>query len=80
MNLTITAKASTPRDAQAIANAAMQATADRAVEIEGGKTELELVPLETATLPTSPSEPLPARSLALGGLAGLALGFGVGNC
>lgn len=34
-----------------------------------------ILPLASAQLPTSPSEPQPARALVLGGLAGLGLGY-----
>lgn len=34
-----------------------------------------IMPLANAQLPTSPTEPQPARALVLGGLAGLALGY-----
>ncbi|WP_462418558.1 tyrosine-protein kinase domain-containing protein [Kytococcus sp. Marseille-QA3725] len=47
---------------------------------EEGKDEertpaTSIMPLASAQLPSSPSEPKPARALALGGLAGLALGY-----
>jgi capsular exopolysaccharide synthesis family protein len=76
----ISARASTPRDAQQLADAWVAALARQvqAVENPTGKAEqsLRIVPIESAALPTSPVSPNTKGNIALGFVLGLMLGLG----
>jgi capsular exopolysaccharide synthesis family protein len=76
----VSARASTPRDAQQLADAWVAALARQvaAVENPGGKAAqaLRIVPIEAAALPTAPVSPNTQRNLALGVVLGLMLGLG----
>lgn len=78
--LNITARASTPREAQALADAWVSALADQvqvlqdAAHAPAGAGLAQLKEIDQATLPGSPVSPNPKRNLLLGLLAGLLLG------
>ena len=79
--LKITARAGTPRQAQRLADAWVSALADQVQQIENpsGRARtagLEVVPVESAALPSSPISPRTQLNLALGLLAGIMLGLG----
>lgn len=78
--LKISARASTPREAQQLADAWVAALARQvqAVENPTGKAEqaLRIVPIESPALPTAPVSPNTQRNLALGFVLGLMLGMG----
>ncbi|MBA2954564.1 polysaccharide biosynthesis tyrosine autokinase [Nocardioides sp. CGMCC 1.13656] len=78
--LKITAKATSPQEAQALADAWVRALASQVDTIEnpkGGPTEVvKIVPVEAAALPSAPVSPRPNLNLLIGLLAGLLLGFG----
>lgn len=80
--LTITASGPTAQSAQDVANAAMGATAKEATKLETGsetgRSSIQLVPLETAQLPSSPSSPNLPLNLLAGVLGGIALALGLG--
>lgn len=82
--INITARASSPMDAQQLADAWVRALSARVAEVEdptdtGLPGVLGIQPVEAAALPTSPVSPRPALNLALGGILGalLALGYAV---
>lgn len=75
----ISANASTPLEAQQLADAAMKATSEEALDletrgVEGRSSAIELRPLQSALLPGAPSSP----NLPLNLLVGAAIGLGVG--
>jgi capsular exopolysaccharide synthesis family protein len=74
----ITARASTARDAQVLADAWVEALASRVAEVEnprGAKRAgLRVVPIESAALSTEPISPRPVLDLAIGLVLGLLLG------
>lgn len=76
--LKITAEASTPKAAQALADGWVEALATQVQKIEGGGSQAAGAPrvqeLDQAALPGSPVSPNPRRNLLLGLLAGLLLG------
>jgi capsular exopolysaccharide synthesis family protein len=75
----ISAKASSPRAAQALADAWVKALKRQVDEVEnptGAPSQaLRIVPIESAELPTSPVSPNTRRNVALGGIGGLLLGL-----
>ncbi len=73
----ISVTSASPKEAQSLANAWVQALADQVKEVEGTSPgALHLRPLDTAALPKSPTSPRPKRNVLIGGLLGLLLGFG----
>lgn len=81
----ITAKATTPEEAAALADAAIRATSIEANALEtltvtgeaSGDTIVRIVPVEQALTPTTPVSPSYTRNIALGALLGLLVAFGV---
>src|SRR5690606_35786814 len=78
--LEITARASTPRAAQQLADAWVEALADQVREIEDpqGRERAgtpQVRPIEAAELPSAPVSPDPIRNLAIGLALGLLLAF-----
>lgn len=79
----VSATSDSPRSAQLLADAAVRATAKVALAAEnqtipvgsGQSSIVRLSPVGNATLPTSPSSPSFLRDIALGAIAGLALGY-----
>lgn len=80
VNIKVSASASTPEGARDLAEAWVRAMAAEIEDLEtnGGAAEptVQLVPGDSAELPTAPSSPNTRLALALGGLIGLALGIG----
>ena len=81
MLIKISARASTPRDAQQLADAWVAALAKpgpgrREPERQVRSQSLRIVPIEAAALPTAPVSPNTQRNLALGFVLGLMLGLG----
>lgn len=79
--LKISASASTPQEAQELADAWVRALAGQVQQIEDPrKTNADgvprVIPVESAALPTVPSSPNPRLNLMLGAVLGLGLGFG----
>lgn len=76
--LQITARASTPEDAQQLADAWVSALAQRVSNIEGAKTNqgMRIEVSESAQLPTSPISPQVERNVLLGAALGGLLGMG----
>jgi capsular exopolysaccharide synthesis family protein len=77
----LTARAGTPEDARALADAWVAALALEVAEIEDPtgrrtNTAARVTPIEAAALPTTPVSPQPIRNLGLGLVLGLLLGFG----
>jgi capsular exopolysaccharide synthesis family protein len=76
----VAARASTPEAARDLAESWIRAMAQQIDELEGdgspGSAAAPLVPGDSARLPTSPSSPNKRLALAIGLLAGLALGIG----
>ncbi len=77
----ITARAATPLEAQQLADAWIAALADQVAAIEDPKGRnkagtLQVVPVESAELPTSPVSPQTDRNVLLGLVLGLLLGLG----
>ena len=76
----VSARASSPRDAQQLADAWVRALKHEVDQVEnpnGTATEaLRIVPVESAELPTRPISPNTERNIALGFVAGLLLGVG----
>lgn len=75
----VSARASSPRDAQQLADAWVNALKGQVAAIEdprhtGGS--LRIVPIESAELPRAPVSPNTPRNVALGLVAGLLLGLG----
>lgn len=73
----ITAKASTPRGAQDLADAWVAALADQVAAVEnptGQGNSLKVVPIESAELPSAPISPNVKRNLMLGLVLGVLLG------
>lgn len=73
--ITVEATSPTPQAARDMANAVVQSSASRVEALEGSSSGAAIRPLQNAQLPSSPSAPKPSRTLPLGLLAGLALGF-----
>lgn len=78
--IVVTATASSPEDALALANGALNALADLIGELEeqatgSGATSLTVVPLENAQLPTRPSSPNWKLILPAGAGLGLIAGY-----
>ena len=78
--LKITARSSTPRGAQKLADAWVQALAQQVAKIENptGKASaasLKIVPVESAALPGAPVSPRTSLNLLLGLVVGLMLGL-----
>ncbi|QIK75347.1 polysaccharide biosynthesis tyrosine autokinase [Nocardioides piscis] len=79
----VTARASTPKSAQGLADAWVRALADQVDEIENpsgrSKEALHIVPYESAALPGAPAEPNMVRNVGLALILGLlaAVGFAV---
>lgn len=81
----IQATSSSPEQAQAVANAVIAATAAEAFEIENqdraegeqANSIIQVVPVEEALLPTSPSSPDYPFNLAIGALIGLGAGYAI---
>lgn len=82
VSLHITARASTPREAQELADAWVRALALQVREIESPNTDKvpdgtpRVIPVESAELPTSPVSPRTDRNTALGLVLGALLGLG----
>lgn len=81
VSIKITAKASSPRAAQELANAWVAALATQVQKIEDplGKDRPntpKITPVEGAEVPSTPVSPNPPRNLALALVLGLLLGFG----
>ncbi len=82
--LRVTADGSTPEQARDLAGAVIDALAAEAQALEDiGRKEgaasasaVQVVPFESAVLPTSPSSPVYPLNLAVGAILGLALGYG----
>jgi capsular exopolysaccharide synthesis family protein len=80
--LKITARASTPREAQELADAWVRALALEVKEIEAPNSDKlpdgtpRVIPVESAELPTSPVSPRTDRNTALGIVLGALLGLG----
>jgi len=72
--ITVTATASTPQDAQRIANSVVSATAAEAKVIDP-HSGAEIKSIVNAQLPTSPSYPRPERTLPIGAIGGLLIGY-----
>jgi capsular exopolysaccharide synthesis family protein len=77
----VTARAGTPAEAQQLADAWIAALADQVGQIEDPKGKnkegtLQVVPVESAELPTSPVSPQTERNVLLGLVLGLLLGLG----
>lgn len=78
--IVVTASASNPESALALANGALSALAAVVSEIEkktnpGEAPALVVVPIENASLPTVPASPNPRLIFAIGFVAGLAVGL-----
>jgi polysaccharide biosynthesis transport protein len=81
--VTVTAYAATPEEAQALAAQGVRSTAEVALETEnetlpqGSSTQsiVRLDPLEDASLPSAPFTPNYTRNLAVGALVGILLGY-----
>lgn len=75
----ISARASTPRSAQQLADAWVQALKQQVDQVEnpsGSSSQaLRIVPIESAALPSSPVSPNTTRNVGLGFVGGLLLGF-----
>ncbi|WP_114853259.1 polysaccharide biosynthesis tyrosine autokinase [Brachybacterium sp. YJGR34] len=74
--ITVTAQAGSPQEASDIANAAVAAVAEEAASLETGGTEgatppVQLVPYQSALVPSGPVSPDRMKYLAAGGAAGL---------
>ena len=77
----ITARASTPEDAQGLADAWVGALAERVSEVESGNSGtsnqgMRIEVSESAQLPTSPVSPQVERNVLLGAVLGALLGLG----
>jgi capsular exopolysaccharide synthesis family protein len=76
----ITARSTSPHEAQELANAWVTALAGQVAKVENpsgkGSSPLSIVPIESAALPTSPVSPRVDRNLGLGLVLGLILGLG----
>ncbi|WP_071606257.1 polysaccharide biosynthesis tyrosine autokinase [Luteipulveratus halotolerans] len=75
--ITVTATAPTPAGARSLADAVVNATAQQVQQIEGAGGAASIRPVQTAELPTRPSFPRPERTLPLGVLGGLLVGYAV---
>lgn len=73
----VNARGSSPRAATDLANAWIEGLAQEVKKIEGGDNGLQVVPQESAVLPSAPSSPSPQRDLPLALVLGLLLGFGI---
>lgn len=76
----VTASASSPEAAAALANGALQALADviTDIETEASPTKvpgIKVIPLENAVAPSRPASPNVPLVIAIGAIAGLALGY-----
>jgi capsular exopolysaccharide synthesis family protein len=80
VNIKVEASASTPEGARDLAQAWIRGMATEIETLESGDGEgvaaVELVPGDSARLPSAPTSPNTRLALALGGLVGLALGIG----
>lgn len=79
VNIKVSASASTPEGARDLAQAWIRGMATEIADLEGGdpaNATVQLVPGDSARLPSSPSSPNTRLALLLGGLIGLALGIG----
>ncbi len=79
--INITARSSSPMEAQQLADAWVRALSQRIAELEdptdtGTLGVLGVEPVEAAALPSSPVSPQPTRNLALGFVLGLLLAVG----
>ncbi len=79
--LKISASAGNPREAQQLADAWVRALASQVQQIEdpsgsGAAGIPQVLPIESAALPTAPASPNPKLNLMLGGVLGLGLAFG----
>ncbi len=79
--LKISASAATPREAQQLADAWVRALATQVQRIEdpngsGTVGVPQVLPIESAALPTAPASPNPRLNLMLGAVLGLGLAFG----
>ncbi|HEV7146604.1 MAG TPA: polysaccharide biosynthesis tyrosine autokinase [Pedococcus sp.] len=76
----VSARGSTPRAAQQLADAWVQALKTQVDQVENpthsAVQSLHVVPIESAELPTAPISPNTKRNVALGFVAGLLLGVG----
>ncbi len=78
--LKVTARAGSPEEAQALADAWVRALADQVAEIEDPQDRqrdgvLRVLPVESAALPGAPVSPNPPRNLLIGAGVGLLLGL-----
>ncbi|MBN9157325.1 MULTISPECIES: polysaccharide biosynthesis tyrosine autokinase [unclassified Microbacterium] len=82
LTLKVTAGASTPEKARALAEAWVGSMSAEVNRIESGdantKGAVYLTPIDSAVLPEAPSSPNTSLALALGGLVGLAIAIGYG--
>ena len=78
--LKITANASTPEEAQQLADAWVRALATQVQKIEdpkdSGAQVPQVLPVESAAMPTAPASPNPKLNLLLGAVLGLGLALG----
>ena len=78
--LKITANASTPQQAQQLADAWVRALATQVQKIEdpenSGAQVPQVLPVESAAMPTAPASPNPRLNLMLGAVLGLGLALG----
>lgn len=78
--LKITANASTPQEAQQLADAWVRALATQVQKIEdpqdSGAQVPQVLPVESAAMPTAPASPNPRLNLMLGAVLGLGLALG----
>lgn len=72
----VTATGDSPQAATDLANAWIEGLAQEVKKIEGGDNGLQVVPQESAVLPSAPTSPNPRRDLPLALVLGLLLGFG----
>ncbi|MBS1674384.1 MAG: polysaccharide biosynthesis tyrosine autokinase, partial [Actinobacteria bacterium] len=75
----VTATSASPKNAQKLANGALHALATVVSEIES-KTQndgsaIEIVPMDDAVVPSSPSSPNAKLAIAIGAIVGLVLGY-----
>lgn len=73
----VTARAGSGEDAAQLANSALQATTEYIKELDGGENAVQVVPLDDAQVPGSPSSPDRIRYLLIGAGIGLALSYAV---
>lgn len=73
----VDATADDPEKSAALANSALQATAEVVQDLEGNSSPVRVVPLEDAQVPGGPSSPNTKRYLLAGAVAGLLAGYAV---